>query len=238
MAKIRNSIAFPLAIISGILLLVGGFSNSGKLWKDIEEYAKEYAPESSQNIISYVILFLVFAFTAMSRADVVQSGPILIESADSNATALDVNQTSWGAAKDWVEISERASNLSVKFYVYDPCGPNDATFSYEFYVADYGCNAAKVAAGDATCGALQLSRNPVTLDELNDGDPNSLYCWVDTLGTVTADWASTVYTQNDGGLNDISAFIFNCENAKTAWCRIYDRSSATMVVYCVSYYFQ
>ena len=191
----------------------------------------------------FLITILVLCLISVSKGDeleTVQPTAQLISSASSDASALDVNQTSWAAVSSWEDLSDKANGLKVKFYVYDTNtnGPNDTTFSYEFYVADYGCNAEKVAAGTAICGAAQLSHDPVSIGtELNSGDPNSLYCWVDTLGTITTDWAPGVTSQNDGGLNDVASFIFDRESAKKAWCRIYSRSRATMTVYCVIYYY-
>ena len=76
MTKVRNKIAFPLAIISGILLLVGGFSNSGQLWTDVKGYALEYAPENAHTIISYIILFMIF-FAVLGGISVILGGLLI-----------------------------------------------------------------------------------------------------------------------------------------------------------------
>jgi len=185
--------------------------------------------------IAILIILLLTGLTYAGDLTTVQPTAMLIASADSNAAALDVNQTSWAATAAWPNVSASSNVLKIKWYVYDPCGPNDATFSYQMYVADYGCNAELIAYGTATTGAAQLSHNPIKLTELNSGDPNSLFCWVDTLGAVTDDWGPTVKTQNDGGLNGVASLLFDRESAKRAWCRIYNRSSATMTVYCVAW---
>lgn len=163
-----------------------------------------------------------------------QKTAFLVTYADSNATALDIDTSSWSVCEGWVDIPDWANGLKVMFYAYDPNDPNDDTLSYEFYVADYGGNAQKVASGSATVGKSQLSHDPVSLSELNSGavDPN--YCWIDTLGTVTTDWKGGVSTQNDGGANDCSAFIFDRQNAKKAYCRIYGLSDY-LNVWCVAY---
>lgn len=182
--------------------------------------------------------FTILLLTGLAHAGdltTVQPTALLIASADSNVAALDVNQTSWTATAEWPEISSYMNVMKIKWYVYDPCGPNDTTFSYEFHVADYGCNTELVAYGTATTGAAQLSHNPTTLAELNSGDPNTLYCWADTLGTPTDDWAPTIKTQNDGGLDGVASLLFDRESGKRAWCRIYGMSSTTMTVYCVAY---
>jgi len=185
-------------------------------------------------------LFLIMVFLCglcmADELETIQNSAMLVSSADSNDSALGVDGTSWVVAKTWKNITGYANNMKVKFYVYDPCGPNDATFDYQFYVADYGCNAELVADGNVVCGAAQMSHNPVDLAEINSGvvDPN--YCWVDTLD-VTEDWKGEISTQNNGGLNGVASFIFYRQCAKKAWCRIYSRSTATMIVYCVAYYY-
>jgi hypothetical protein len=75
----------------------------------------------------------------------------------------------------------------------------------------------------------------VTVVELNSGavDPN--YCWVDTLGTITSDWKTTVAPQNDGGADDVSSFIFDRQCARKIYCRVYSRSNAYLKVWCVAY---
>ena len=190
----------------------------------------------------YIFLLILLVFVLPARAvelETARDTAFLVNSADSNSAALDVNETSWAAASDWADIGGRANRLKVKFYVYDPCGPNDSTFSYVFYVADHGCNAEPVCSDDVTCGAAQLSHEPTSATtELNGGDPNSLYCWVDTMSdTPTNDWPTGVEAQNNGGVNTIASVLFDAGSAKKAWCRIYDRSSGTMVVYCVAYYY-
>ena len=169
--------------------------------------------------------------------ETVNKTAFLIASADGNDADLDANQTSWGATAAWPEVTTKANYLKVKFYSYDSAGPNDKTFSYEFYLADYGCNAELVASGSATVGGAQLSHNPVSLAEFNDGDPNSLYLWVDTLGTITSDWATTIYPQNESTSDEPASFLFDRQGGKRAWCRIYNLTSATMTVYCVGYYY-
>ena len=190
--------------------------------------------------ILLLVILLVLA-GSICLADELQTGQdsaFLVNSADSNDSALGVDDTYWGALSSWPNIPSRANGLKVKFYVYDPCGPDNTTFNYIFYVADYGCNAEVVASGSATCGAAQLSHNPIDLSEFNSGAPSSIYCWVDTLGTITTDWKNGgINSQNDGGADSVASFIFDRQSAKKAWCRIYDRSTSTMVVYCVAYYY-
>lgn len=76
MTKVRNKLASYLAIISGILLLFGGFTNSGDLWKTVDEYAEEYAPESAQTIIEYILLFLIF-FAVLGGISVIIGGLLI-----------------------------------------------------------------------------------------------------------------------------------------------------------------
>lgn len=174
------------------------------------------------------------------EAITVQETAFLVATADSNATALAVTTKSWAAVDTttWPEIPQKANYVKVKFYVYYPTtGPNDLTFNYQLYIADYGCNAEIAASGSATCGAAQMSHNPISLVQLNSGavDPNR--CWVDTLGAITSDLANAVNSQNDGGANEVASFILDRQSAKRIWCRIYDRNRTAMVVYCVAYYF-
>lgn len=203
-----------------------------------------------------LIALLVFAFPL--KAEVLETESktcMLVSVAEANGTALDVNQTSWGwvithgtsgstSTHGWPKYSERMNRPKVKFYVYDPCGPNDVTFDYIYYQADNGCNAELVASGSATCGAAQLSHNPVTVDDantisgwLNSGEPNTLYCWVDTFGTITSDLYSyfAPKASNDGGLNGVASFTYDRQTAERCYCVIYNRSSATMTVYVVAF---
>jgi len=185
-----------------------------------------------------VMVMLIFLSICLAvNLETVNDSAMLVSSADSNDSALDINTTCWADTATWPEISQRANGLKVKFYAYDPNEPNDETFSYEFYVADYGSSAEKVAAGDANVGDAHLSHNPVTLAELNSGSADPNYCWVDTLGTITSDWKKAPQTQNNDGLNDVASFIFHRESGRKAWCRIYDRSSPYLVVYCIVYYY-
>lgn len=191
-----------------------------------------------------LLTFLIFLLMTTNCLANIQETPQvtaqLVNSADSNDAALDVNETSWAATSTWAEISSIGYTYKIKFYVYDTnaSGPNDVTFSYQYYVADYYCNAEIVAEGTATCGAAQLSHNPVSGAQLNSGDPNSSYCWVDTLGTPTEDWASGHFTtQNDDGGNSVATILVNRQSGKKHWCRIYNRSRSTMTVYCVAYYY-
>jgi hypothetical protein len=167
----------------------------------------------------------------------VQETAFLVAVADANAAALTVLTTSWAATAAWPEIPQKANCVKVKFYVYDPCGPDDKTFTYQLYIADYGCNAEIAASGSATCGKAEMSHNPITLGLLNSGAISTSYRWVDTLGTITSDLANAIYPQNDGGADEVASFIFDRQSAKKIWCRLYGRATTTMVVYCVAYYF-
>jgi hypothetical protein len=185
-----------------------------------------------------VILSLILLCSMCTFADELQTpqnAPILVAYADANAAALTVSTSSWSVTKNWPIIPSTANGVKICFYAYDPNNPDGETFSYDLYVADYGCNAQKVASGTATIGKAQLSHNPVTVVELNSGavDPN--YCWVDTLGTITSDWKTTVAPQNDGGVNDVASFIFDRQCARKIYCRIYSRSNAYLKVWCVAY---
>lgn len=188
----------------------------------------------------YVFLLIVFlsAFAWADELETLQYTAKLISTADTNAVALDVNTSSWAVCQNWVGIPSKFNGLKVMFYAYgDGVGggdPNNKTFSYQFYVADYGGAAQLVASGTATVGAMQLSHNPISLAELNSGSVDPNYCWIDTLGAITTDWKSGVSTQNDGGTNDAASFIFDRESAKVAWCRIYDITNLT-TVYCIAY---
>ena len=189
----------------------------------------------------YVLWIIILAFCSIGFADkveVAQPTPFLVAS-DSNAAALDTN-CPWGTAATWSEIPSGATHLKIKFYVYDTIGANDSNFLYQLYVADYGSGAEKVCSGLATCGAAQLSHNPVSLAALTLTDANT--CWVDTLGTVTTDWnvgsqTAGVTTQNDGGSDGIASLIFNRQSAKRIWCRMYTPSTTTMTMYCIAYWY-
>jgi len=226
--------------------------------KKTDELNADYADYKNKFVkicgnLRFKFLFLVFwllfpaAFAVGAdgyQLETVQKGAWLISEADSNDTALDVNTASWSVCQDWrPDIPAWANGLKVMFYaqyvvvdeVNDLNEPNDSTFSYQFYVADYGGNAQIVASGDATVGAMQLSHDPVTLTELNDGDAAFRYCWVDTLGAITTDWKGGVTAQNDALTNDCAAFIFDRQSAKKAWCRIYSRSNANLKIYCIAH---
>ena len=164
-----------------------------------------------------------------------QMTAILINEADSNDTALAVGTSSWAVTKGWTLIPEKFNGVKVMFYAYDVADPDGETFSYQLYVADYGGNAQIVGYGTGTVGKSQLSHNPVSLAELNSGSVDPNYCWVDTLGAVTDDWASDITTQNDGGADGCAALIFDRQSARTIWCRIYSRSISTLTIYCIAY---
>ena len=186
----------------------------------------------------YILIMFLMLFVGVSFADelsTAQMTAILVNEADSNDSAFDVNTVSWSVAKLWPEISSRFNGIKVVFYAYDPNDPNDETFSYDLRVADYGCNAQATASGTATVGGSQMSHNPISLAELNGGavDPN--YCYVDTLGAITSTWGSSITPQNYGGANDIASFRFDRQSAKTIWCRIYSRSNEDLIVYCIIY---
>jgi hypothetical protein len=185
-----------------------------------------------------IILMIVLMFAAIVVAeplDTVQYTGFLVKSSDSNDTALAPNTSSWAVCKLWPKIPEYANGIKIKFYIYEPNDPNNLTFSYQLYVADHGGNAQIVGYGDATVGGSKISHNPISLKTLNSGaiDPN--YAWVDTLGTITTDWAGGITAQNDGGLNGESSFIFDKQSGRHIWCRIYGRSSAYMKVYCIAF---
>lgn len=204
----------------------------------------------------FLLILLMFCLSANAEILETQSKScMLVAVADSNATALDINQTSWDwiishdsdgetGTHGWPKYTMASNFPKVKFYVYDPSGPNDVTFDYIYYQAEYGCNAEIVASGSATCGAAQLSHNPVIVDDvniakgyLNAGEPNEYYCWVDTFGTITSD-INTFFSpkaSNDNGLNGVASFTYDRQSAQRAWCCIYNRSSATCVVYCVAF---
>lgn len=164
----------------------------------------------------------------------VQMSSILVNAADSNDAALTDETTCWSTADLWPEISEKFSIVEIMFWVFDAGDPCGTTFSYEIYAAKRFGSAQKVAAGTATCGAAQLSHNPISGGQLDGGsvDPNSR--WVDTLSEPTSDWCGGVATQNDGGADDIASVLFDRQGAVKIWCRIYSRSSGGMTVYCVA----
>ena len=189
-------------------------------------------------ILLFILFLTVVHIAYCDELETARDTCFLVTYADADAAA--VSDTSWNVAKHWPEISKRSNRLKVKFYAYNTTSPANATFNYIFYVADRGCNAEIAASGSATVGAATLSCNPVNFDDINDvtGDPNTLWCWVDTLGTITTDWKdSDVKAQNDGGADSVASFIFDPQSGARAYCRIYDRSSATLKVWCVAYYY-
>lgn len=193
-------------------------------------------------LLFLVICLIAIPFVSGFFTNVVNDAPFLINSADSNDAALTVSTTNWDDLSSWANISQRGGNLKVMFYVTDETSsPDNSTFKYIFYVADSLCNAQVVASGAATCGAAQLSRNPINNAALDTtaGDPNEQNRWVDTLGTITTDWKdSDIDAQNDDGADSVAAFIFDRQSGKKAWCRIYERSSSTMTVNCIATYYE
>lgn len=185
--------------------------------------------------LSIVVLLFCGLYVHAEELETVQPTAMLVAYADANSVALDVNTTSWATAKNWPTISKKANGLKVMFYANNTASPDNQTFSYQLYVADYGASAQLVAAGTATVGKAQLSNNPISLADLNSGltDPNTL--WVDTLGTITSDWKTTVAPQNDAGADDVASFVFDRQSGRKVWCRIYGRSSATLNVSCIAY---
>lgn len=190
-----------------------------------------------KKLILFIILISGVAYCSSSSFETPQYGPILVNHADSNDTALTPDTSSWAVCKEWTNIPPWANGLKVQFYGYDPNDPNDDTFSYQFYVADYYGNAQMVCYGNATVGGSKMTVNPIyPAVNLNAGaiDPN--YAWVDTV-TKTTDWmdGSGVTLQNNGGLNDVSSLIFDRQTAIKMWCRIYARSDSYLEVYCIVY---
>lgn len=182
-----------------------------------------------------ICVLLMLASVAFAEpVETPQNTAYSITIADSNATALTPDTSSWAVCKSWVRIPAWSNGVKVQFYAYDPNDPNGETFSYELYVADFGGNAQKVAAGTGTVGGSKLSHNPISMAELNSGSIDPNYAWVDTLGTITTDWMGGVTAQNDGGLNDVSSFIFDRQSARTIYCRIYGLS-AYLKIYCIAY---
>lgn len=190
-----------------------------------------------------IMLSMFFVNTSFSvEISTPQMTATLVTAVEANDTALDANTTSWAYAKSWTEIPQDWSTLKVMFYATEPndpngetLDPNDCTFDYKFYIADYGNSGQLVADGNAVVGFMRLSHNPLSLVELNGGagDPNT--CWIDTLGTITEDWNGTIAGQNDGGSNDAASIIIGRESGKTATCIITGMSSTKLHVYCIAY---
>ena len=192
-----------------------------------------------------LVILIALMIACIAVAEPLESNQptaFMVSYTDTNDTAFDVNTLSWAVCKDWKDISLKANGMKVMFYcqytpldVNDANDPNDTTFDYTFYVSDYGGAAQKVASGSATCGALQLSHNPISIEtELNSGDPSSNWCWVDTLGTLTSEWKVAPTLQNEGGNNDAASFIFDRQTAKKAKC-VFTGIDAQITVHCVSY---
>lgn len=59
MAKTRNSLAFTLALVSGILLIIGG-TNSVAVWEKIKEFAAENTSGDVKTIVGYILFILIF----------------------------------------------------------------------------------------------------------------------------------------------------------------------------------
>jgi len=193
--------------------------------------------------ILFLILVLIMAGSA--RADEIytpQMTAVLISAVEANDTALDVNTASWAYAKSWTQIPATWSTLKVMFYATEPNDPNGEslttdgeTFSFKFYIADYGNNGQVVADCNATVGAMLLSHNPITLAELasGSGDPNTN--WVDTISTPVEAWNGTVAAQNNAGEDGAASLVIGRESGKTAKCIITNRSSGYLHVNCIAY---
>lgn len=188
-----------------------------------------------------LVILLVSGFVYAEQLETPHYTPFLVHSADSNDAALTPDTSSWATCRLWTDIPSWANGLKVCFYAYDPNDPNGETFSYEFYVADYGGNAQLVASGSATIGGSKLSHDPINPSATwNSGaiDPNR--AWVDTLGTITSKWytnssgTASIVRQNYTGLNDTASFIFDRQSGYKAWCRIYGLSAYTKV-YCLAF---
>jgi len=187
-------------------------------------------------VLLLTLMFFLYSGSAIGAGlDTAQATAILIKMADANETAADVNSTSWGYAKDWVEIPSTFSMVKVMFYVYDPNDPTDEGFDYQLYVADYGCSGQLVADANATVGLMQLSHDPINLVDVNSVTILDTYRWADKFGTITEDWMGTIYTQNSGGANGAAALIFDRESGKTINCLINGMTNAYMRVYCIAY---
>lgn len=175
-----------------------------------------------------------------SPASTVQRRAAVVATVTADATALDVNTSSWADCKTlFIPIPPEWNIVNLSFYGWgDGTGggdPNNATFSYDVHLCDvYGGTITISTANSGVVGAQQLSHNPDTGDELYSGavDPN--YCWADTIteGTVKGDWGLAYFDYE--GSNGKAEMSFDRRSAYGIYVRIYNMtSSAVTSVTCV-----
>lgn len=186
------------------------------------------------------ILLLVFACSAMATLSTpkdpgvfkpnstVQEKARLVATVTADAAALDPNKSGWGNCKTFfVEIPPQWSTITFSFYGYGngtgAGDPNNATFSYDIHLIDLYSGAITTSVGNSgVIGAQKLTHNPVTGATLNNGDPNSSYCWADTITPATpkGNWVFSYYDyQGNNGKAEVS---LDRRCAYGVWVRIYN----------------
>jgi hypothetical protein len=210
--------------------------------------------------IMTALMFSVAAFAVMpvvnygsgagEHLTTVQQKAELIVVADANMAALNVNTgMSWKACKaNAVHIPTNWNAVSLSFYGWgdggntrgvadanDPGDPCNATFKFSVYACDlYGGLEPVVLDANGVIGSQQLSVNPVTMAELNAGDPNTSYCWAGTLnGSATDIWSKDIIYSNNLGTNYRAKLKFDRQEAYGIYVRIYSISSDVATITCV-----
>lgn len=164
----------------------------------------------------------------------VQPRAELIATVTADATALAVDTMNWtDCLALFVPIPAEWNFPGISFYGYgdgdgagDPC---DSTFSFDVYVCDYLGGAECVVSGSTgTIGAQQLSHVPYTGTTLNDGDPNTDYCWADNLNEGTDKWSTTLYYSDYQSTDGRAKMRFDRHEAYGLYVRIYDMTAQSV----------
>ena len=158
----------------------------------------------------------------------------VLRTVTTNDTSLLVTTDNWEDIKAvFIPIPPQFSTVMLQFYAYGdgtgPGSPDGGTFDFAVYVAKRFGNAVAVcSANDAVVGKSQLSTNPMTGAQLNDGDPNSSYCWVDTF-TLAETWITAVVDGDNAGADRTATVAFDPLGYSGIYVYITDMSSVTSV---------
>ncbi|MDD5328037.1 MAG: hypothetical protein PHY02_09550 [Phycisphaerae bacterium] len=179
----------------------------------------------------------------------VQHKAELVVTAEANMAELDPNdEMTWDDCKTLAtHIPTKWNAVSLSFYGYgdggdtrgvadsnDPGDPCNATFKFSVYFCDfYGGLEPALVDANGVIGDQQLSHDPAGGTELNAGEPNSSYCWADTINSGTASWGKTITYSNYLGTNMKAELKIDRQESYGIYVRIYNISSGVAKIYCV-----
>lgn len=161
----------------------------------------------------------------------IQQPAIEIVSVTADATALAVGTSSWIDSKSVFDsIPPEWNIISWSFYGYgdgDGAGsPDGATFSYDMFFVDYFGGMEIVLSGaTGTIGKEQLSHNPASGAEFNNGVVSTDYCWADTLSATTATTAKDAAWSNNTGTDYRAKGKIDRMEAYGVYFRIYNMTA-------------